>query len=415
MSERSIQDARSPRPQVAHARSQRHDAALSASGYLSVRGLFETLGRRWRLVAVLSAALIGLFAVPILRMPSYYAAEAQLLLPPVQRSLTAAAGSDAPVDDGAVRTEVLVLQSPQLIMRVVETLGLASHAEMAGAGAGVSGLVARWFGKQEQDGGPRAKLRRAAAEVGRRLTAARAGETRVIRVGFWSGDPELPHTVVNAVLREHLAAQAVERGRAAMEVGQLLVGPLRELEDRVRASEEALERYRVKSGIIEVLDTPLIARQISDVTEQIANARAARTEAESRAQVGGGTAEGLRRDLAVQRLREDALRQELDRLKSEYERQNEARIRARELEREAAANRAVLQSFRERYAQLQVQSIAERPTATVQSWAMEPIQPAGPRRALLLAVAGMAALGAAALVALLLDALRGPARAEPGP
>jgi uncharacterized protein involved in exopolysaccharide biosynthesis len=249
--------------------------------------------------------------------------------------------------------------------------------------------------------------------LSKRLSVSRVGETRAMRVGFWSHDPDLPHLVVNTLIREYLADQVAKRTVAGQELDRLLVQPLQELQTAVRRSEEALERYRREAGIVDVLDAPLVARQISTITEQLLAVRATRLEAESRAQQSSA-AEGLRRELGVQRFRESALEQELERLRTEYERQNQAGIRARELERETSVNRALLQSFQERHRQLQIQTLAERPNAVVQSWAEPPYQPAGPRRTMLLAISAMFAVGFSVLVALMLEGwkrgVRSPSR-----
>lgn len=339
-----------------------------------------------------------------MRLPSVYLAQSELLLPAGPRTDGTPANTDSPQDNENVRTEVLLVQSEPVVRRTVMELGLQNDEEFVdktnSLASTLRAKVSNWLrGGGPPTDGPGTEMARAIRHVGEYLSATRLGETHLIRVSFRSRSALTAQQVVNTVVREYLVAQTATKVAAMQEMQKLLVAPLQELKDAARLSQESFERYRRANGLYELQDVPLISRQIAGLTEQLVLARAARAEAESRAEETGA-AQGNHQEVAVQRAREEALDRELTILKREYDQQMEAQIQASALQREATADQALHTAFRERSKQLQIRMLTERPSATVVTWAELPIFPASPRRLLLLAV-GYAASLAVAMAAVL--------------
>ncbi len=371
----------------------------TSSPYISLRSLLGVVLRRFYLFAALALVLCLVATVAIMRLQNVYLAHAELLLPGSARSEGAADAADSPQDNANVRTEVLLAQSESLIRTTVQNLGLDHDEEFVGSSgsgnASLRALLSRWLqGGAPPPSGSDADVARAMEHLSRYLSATRLGETHLISISFRSRSPLTAQRVVNAVVGEYLSTQTATRVAAIQEMQKLLTAPLEELKNAARSSEESVERFRRANGLYELGDVPLIARQIAGLTEQLVLARAALAEAESRAEETG-TAQGNRQDVAVQRAREEALDRELNRLQREYDRQTQAQIQANSLQREAATDQALHTAFMERFKQLQIRMLTERPSATVVTWAQLPIFPAAPRRLLLLAVGYAASLAVA--------------------
>lgn len=114
---------------------------------------------------------------------------------------------------------------------------------------------------------------------------------------------------------------------------------------------------------------------------------------------------GLRNEVNVARARERAIARSLDELKSRKQADNQGAIRLRQLEREAAANRELLDTLlaRQKETASQEDLNFQQPDATVFSPAVTPAEPSWPRTGLVLGLAGLGALMLGLLTVLLLE------------
>jgi uncharacterized protein involved in exopolysaccharide biosynthesis len=368
-----------------------------ASSSLSLASIGRRLWRQKYLIVLLTLLLTGAFAAVIWALPAHYVAEAQILIPSARNNspFTRNASADPAITQETLRTELQLLQSDRLVKEVFQKLDLANVPEL----------------RAGSKGDDPTSIERAIFALSSRISISRLAESRIFRVRCWSYDPGLAPRVVNTLVELYLKSQLEMQASWIRGMELAIEAPLRDLQQRVRASEEALERERQEQGIIDVRETPLIVQQVITLTQQLAATRAARIEAESRGELAGAGAT-TRGEIAVHRAKEEALEHDLNKLKAEYERQNRALIRIRELERETAANRALLSSVLERYKQLQVESIIEMPNARVLFLAEKPTIPAAPWRSLLLVLAIILALGIAVLIAFVWDLVRLPNRTE---
>lgn len=377
-----------------HAQDMDNERHIRAGSTLNFRGLGKRIWSQRYWIAVLYACLMAVAAALVLTLPARYVSTAEILILP-QRSESPLSETSLTNSSGGsegVRTELLLLQSSSILKEVGRVLGPSLSAEL-NLGAFADDTL---------------RLKKTADAIGERLSILRIAESRLIRISCWSFRPEFSSEIVNTYLRTYLATRAEMQASWAREMERAMERPVRELQEQVRASEQALEKVRQEQGIIDIRDTPLVVREMIILTEQLAAARSSRIEAESRAELTG-SGDTNRRDIAIQRSREERLEQDLERLKADYERQNQALIKVREIERESAANRALLTSVLERYKQIQLQSIIEQPNLKVISWAETPVIPASPRRALLLGIGMILSFVLALSVGLTLYAFRNDA------
>lgn len=113
--------------------------------------------------------------------------------------------------------------------------------------------------------------------------------------------------------------------------------------------------------------------------------------------------ESARQAYQVAKSREDALQRSLDNLKHVSDETGKARVRLRELQREADANRTLYESFLARYKETSAQESLNLPDSRVVSKADIPVSPSFPKKTLILVVALVAGIGFGCLLAVALD------------
>jgi capsular exopolysaccharide synthesis family protein len=149
-----------------------------------------------------------------------------------------------------------------------------------------------------------------------------------------------------------------------------------------------------------------LEQRYGEMHPSVRNIRAEREDIQS--QIRGEVSrisETLRSDVDVARTRLDTLRMNLSQARGALNADNSALVRLREMERDAAATRAVYESFLQRFHEITDQGNLAGPSARVVSRATPPRQPSAPRfgDALLLSLGIGIAMGLAA--ALLLEAM----------
>ena len=113
----------------------------------------------------------------------------------------------------------------------------------------------------------------------------------------------------------------------------------------------------------------------------------------------------LENELTVLKTREKSVAQELDMLKSASASENQASVRLRELEREAAARRALYETMLERSQEIQTQEGLLEPDARVLYPAEFPWEPSTPSPKIFAAVGFTASVVFGCMLALLLEQL----------
>ncbi len=176
-----------------------------------------------------------------------------------------------------------------------------------------------------------------------------------------------------------------------------------EAEARLRQVERLLQSSNAADSLSEVTSSGLIIRlreQEAEVKRKVAelseeygdkhprmiNARAELRDLEQKiSNEVNRIVEGLRNEVSVARAREASLSAGLDRLKLEVGDLNTSEVQLRALEREAEANRTLLETFLSRSKETENQESFLEADATILSRAAVPEKPSSPRRKLLLA------------------------------
>ena len=119
-----------------------------------------------------------------------------------------------------------------------------------------------------------------------RFTAYAVDKSRVIVVEFQSRDPELAARVANSIAEGYLVLQQDARQQQAKSAGQWLSGEIESLRKKVAEAESRVEDFRSKSSLfVGTNNTTLSNQQMGEINTQLNNARALKSDAESKARL----------------------------------------------------------------------------------------------------------------------------------
>ncbi len=119
-----------------------------------------------------------------------------------------------------------------------------------------------------------------------RLTAFAIDKSRVIAVEFQSSDPDLAARVANSIAEGYLAMQQSAKQDQARSAGQWLSGEIDSLRKKVAEAEARVEDFRGKGSLfIGTNNTSLSNQQMGEINTQLSNARAQKSDAESKARL----------------------------------------------------------------------------------------------------------------------------------
>jgi len=266
--------------------------AASETGDLDLHALGQALVRKrgWIIVPTVLAAILSITAVNMIT--PRYKSEARILVdgrenvflrPNGERNDEQRSGLDAE----AVTSQVQLLQSRDLAREIIRKNKLAERPEFDPVLQGFSPLksVLALFGIG-RDPFSLSPEERVLDAYNERFTAYAVDKSRVIVVEFQSRDPELAARVANSIAEGYLVLQQNARQEQAKSAGQWLSGEIENLRKKVADAESRVEDFRSKSSLfVGTNNTTLSNQQMGEINTQLNNARALKSDAESKARL----------------------------------------------------------------------------------------------------------------------------------
>jgi exopolysaccharide transport family protein len=392
------------------------------------------------------------------------------------------------MDELNIASQVQLLQSADLLKRVINDLKLYNLPEFddAASGSAMSSILVKLHLKKNPlENPPEERVIDAFVE---RLQVYQVPGSRVIGINFTSKDPKLAAAIPNAMANVYLSTQSGAKLDSNSEATRWLEPEIEGLRRKVSEAEKKVAEYRTSHGLLQTNGTTTFpAQQLNDISAELTRVRGDKANAEARAQavrnaLSSGEAFDTLPDImssqAIQRLKgtESGLQSQISdlqtsllnnhpRLKSlraqlsdirtqirqetqkilasieneskvadlrasELERQSETvqatSARAGEdevglnaLEREANAQRQLLETYLVRYreAASRADSNSSPADARIVSRAVEPVDPYFPKVVPIVVVAAVATLIMSAIVIMLTELFSGralrPADATP--
>jgi uncharacterized protein involved in exopolysaccharide biosynthesis/Mrp family chromosome partitioning ATPase len=265
--------------------------AAPFSGDIDMRALGQALARKrtWIILPTVLAAVLSIAAVNL--VSPRYKSEARILIdgrenvflrPNGERSEERSA-----LDPEAVTSQVQLLLSRDLAREIIKKNKLAERPEfdpvLQGLSPAKSLLALFGIGRDPFSLTPEERVLDAYFD---RFTAYAVDKSRVIVIEFQSRDPELAARVANSIAEGYLVLQQNARQEQAKSASQWLSGEIDNLRKKVADAESRVEDFRSKSSLfIGTNNTTLSNQQMGELNTQLNNARALKSDAESKARL----------------------------------------------------------------------------------------------------------------------------------
>ena len=406
-------------------------------GSLTVSGTLAFLRENGRRILTLAVALFALGVVVLMVLPVRYAATALVVLDPRELRITTeqdvlpGIGQDA----AALQSQIEIAKSDGFLRPLIEQLKIAEDDDISGGHTDMTRLLEKFRS---------------------RLEITRRGLTYVIAISFTSNRPERAAYYANAIAQAFVASQGRVRTEATDEAADWLKDRLKTLNERLRASEDAVAAFRLEHNILNAgKDSTTQQLRVTDLNQQVSAARLRTEEAKARyeqvqrdlkANVEGPVKQDLLSMLRAQRSTlndqiaqkkavygdrhpdlaisysqladinrqiEVERKKNIDTAKSEYEAQLEqqkalekqlkdvetkmlvdgqALVKLQELQRDADANRNIYEQFLSRFKTTNEQRQLQASQTKIASPAIPPLRSTRPPLALLLAALAIGSL-----------------------
>ncbi|AHY55089.1 GumC family protein [Bradyrhizobium japonicum] len=242
------------------------DSAAPAliKGSLTVTGALSFLRANGRRILTLALALFALGVLVLMVLPVRYAATALVVLDPRELRVTSeqdvlpGIGQDA----AALQSQIEIAKSDGFLRPLIEQLKIADDQDIAGGYTDMTRLLERFRN---------------------RLDISRRGLTYVIAISFTSNNAERAAHYANAIAEAFVASQGRVRTEATDEAADWLKDRLKALNERLRASEDAVAAFRFEHKILNAgKDSTTQQLRVTDLNQQVSAARARTEEARAR-------------------------------------------------------------------------------------------------------------------------------------
>jgi succinoglycan biosynthesis transport protein ExoP len=266
-------------------------AAASDSGDLDLRAIGEALARKrsWIIVPMVLAVLLSVVAVNL--VTPRYKSEARILIDGRENVFLRPNGERNEernaLDPEAVTSQVQLLLSRDLARDIIKKNKLAERPEFDPVLQGLSPLKSLLallgIGRDPFSLTPEERVLDAYYD---RFTAYAVDKSRVIVIEFQSRDPELAARIANSIAEGYLVLQQGARQDQAKSASQWLSGEIENLRKKVADAESRVEDFRSKSSLfVGTNNTTLSNQQMGELNTQLNNARALKSDAESKARL----------------------------------------------------------------------------------------------------------------------------------
>src|ERR1700737_4420960 len=266
-------------------------AAAASSGDLDLHALGQALMRKrgWIIVPTVIALVLSLAAVNL--VTPRYKSEVRILIDGRENVFLRPNGErneERPaLDAEAVTSQVQLLLSRDLAREIIKKNKLAERPEFDPVLQGLSpvkSLLALFgIGRDPFSLTPQERVLDAYFD---RFTAYAVDKSRVIVIEFQSLDPELAARAANSIAEGYLVLLQGARQEQAKSASQWLSGEIDNLRKKVADAESRVEDFRSKSSLfVGTNNTTLSNQQMGELNTQLNNARALKSDAESKARL----------------------------------------------------------------------------------------------------------------------------------
>lgn len=240
--------------------------------------------RRWTVLAT-CAIVFTLSVIATLRMTRLYQATSRIAVYPENSNVlglkdlqNANLGGDWD-EDLSLQTQLSILRSDELALKVIDALHLESNPAFMGPGA-----VAK-----PGSGLNSANLRRDPQRMAGLLGTFRNGlsvqvvpQTRVIEVSYIHPDPQLAAEIANTLVKTYIEENFRTKYESTSQTADWLSKELSDLQLKVQTSEEKLVRYQKEKGIVGIDEKQnIVTSKLDALNKEVIDAQTDRIQKEA--------------------------------------------------------------------------------------------------------------------------------------
>lgn len=272
-------------------------------GGISLTEILSVIRRRLWLVVAVSVPVLVLSVTIVMLLPSRYEAAATVQIDPRKRTIVniESVASDLKTETPIVESEVEVLRSKAVLLRVIDQLKLRDDPEFSESG-GVGALLRRITGpirggSLERD--PQATTPETMDQLARAVSgepdqdavagalmmaikAARVRNSLIIEIKVTTGSAIKSARIANAIVDAYIQEQIDSKTRATSAATELLEQKLDGLRQQVVSAEQKVAQYKTLNNFFDSEGQVLSEKQLGRLMEQTVIARNASAEARAK-------------------------------------------------------------------------------------------------------------------------------------
>jgi polysaccharide biosynthesis transport protein len=254
---------------------------------VDVREMGRILRRRYRMVALPAAVLLGLAIAYLLFATTLYTATSTVLVDPRRANVVEtnqSVLSNFGTDDATIESQTLLIQSVAILTRVVGKLKLTEDEEFTPK-PGLLDPIKRLFASSGPSDGASpedAAKARSVDILQKRMKVTRQGTTFLVDIAVSSQSPQKAAAIANAIADAYFDEQVRAKYDATRIAANWLGGQIEDLKSRVVASEKAVEDFRSANNLMVSQGVTLNDQQITDLNNKLIAARAQTAEARAK-------------------------------------------------------------------------------------------------------------------------------------
>ena len=183
-----------------------------------------------------------------------------------------------------VESQARLITSNNVLLRVIEDTKLDKDPEFGGETTSLMGTLLNLisFGARSSVDANAGKMAALLDALNRHINVKRTDRTYVVDIEVWSTEPAKAAMLANAISAAYLAESKQSQADAARRATTDLSGRLKELQDRLRTSENALAVYKAQNNFVGTQDTLVSDQQLSAMTQRLAAAHALTLDAQAK-------------------------------------------------------------------------------------------------------------------------------------
>jgi succinoglycan biosynthesis transport protein ExoP len=257
-----------------------------------LRDFVRKLSRRKGLILTMTVLLFAATAIAIQYLPKTYQGTATV---EVQSQTPHAVTvrdvlGDPAFSDETMGTELAILNSRELLSRVVDQLHLTTDPEfnpnltpalLDATSPALVGLVNRWAPAAFSSLWPAPKAAPTREQeyddvldsLRKHLAMSPISHSRVMQIAAYSHDPHKSALIANAVVGSYIAAHLEQKASISSEAHRFIEKQLSELQEAANNAAQAVEDYRNQNGLIAGEKNTLLQEELTQASNQLLEAR----------------------------------------------------------------------------------------------------------------------------------------------